>query len=137
MSFLYILLVLFLSVFNDPENKSEKSVTVVMEVAVEVVPGTILFDQLTQNVEASSNSNKFQIGFKEFTISFPAESEIITGEVTKSCSDQSSCNSYMVANIEKLNNYTGKLKIHYLVGNRAQKEEQKVADKHTATIIYL
>jgi hypothetical protein len=80
---LLILLVFFISDPNDPENSREKTETVVMNVTVEVVPGTLLFNQLSQSVEATSNSNKFQIGFKEFTISFPAESEVITGEVTK------------------------------------------------------
>lgn len=137
MSYLYIFLVLFFSVFNDPENKSEKNTTVVMDVTVEVVPGTILFDQLTQSIEAISNSNKFQIGFKEFTISFPSESEVITGDVTKECYADSSCNSYMVANLEKLNEYTGKVKIHYLIRKGANNKDPQTTEKHTATIIYL
>lgn len=137
MNLLLILLVFFISDPNDPENSRENSETIVMDVTVEVVSGTLLYSQLTQNVEAKSNSNKFQIGFKEFTISFPAESEIITGEIINRCSNDLSCNSYMIANIEKLNDHTGRVKIHYLVGEEAQKKQYKAPERHTATIIYL
>ena len=131
---LYIFLAMLFSDFNDHDKNREKSQTVVMDVIVEIVPGSLLFDQLTQSIEATSNSNNFQIGFKEFTISFPAESEVITGEVM---SKGHSCNSYMVANIEKINEHTGKVKIHYLVGNRDLQKKNSASEKHTATIIYL
>lgn len=137
MSLLFIALTLLFSDLDDPENKREKSTTTAMEVTVEVVPGSLLFDQLTHSVQATSNDQKYQIGFKEFTISFPAESEVITGNVTKQCSTTSDCSSYMVSNLEKLDAYTGKVKIHYLVGNSDDKKRSTKKERHTATIIYL
>lgn len=133
-SYKYIALLTIILFLFQSKIVAQNIATSVMNVSVEVVPGSLLFDQLTRNIEATSSSQNFQIGFKEFTISFPVESEVITGGVT---SKNHLCNSYMVANIEKLNDHTGKVKIHYLVGKKDAQEQNQATEKHTATIIYL
>lgn len=134
------LTLLFIILFSsDPiqKNDSEKQSIAVMDVVLEVVPGSLFMDQLTQNVRAMSRDNSYQIGFKEFVLTYPSQTEIIAGDGNNSCSAVSHCSSYMVTNIEKLDENTGKVRIHYLVGDDKNSDPLDSNNRQTATIIYL
>lgn len=134
------LTLIFLILFNsDPvqKNNSEKQSVVVMNVVLEVIPGSLFMDQLTQNVQAKSKDNRFQIGFKEFVLSYPSQTEIIAGDDKVSCKAVNHCSSYMVTNIEKVDENTGKVRIHYLVGDVKKPNQTSSNHRQTATIIYL
>lgn len=136
MSLTFILLILFSS---DPVQKSdsEKQIVSVMDVNVEVVPGSLFMDHLTQNVRATSRDNSYQIGFKEFVLTYPSQTEIIADDGKNSCSAEKDCSSYMVTNIEKVDENTGKVRIHYLVGDEKKSGSTSSNSRQTATIIYL
>lgn len=136
MSLTFIFLIL---ISSDPiqKNDTEKQSVTVMAVKVEVVPGSLFMDKLTQNVRAISRDNSYQIGFKEFVLTYPSQTEIITDDSKNSCTTDSHCSSYMVINIEKVDDNTGKVKIHYLVGDTKKSNSTATNGKQTATIIYL
>lgn len=136
MSLTLIFLILFSS---DPvqKNNSEKQSVAVMNVMLEVIPGSLFMDQLTQNVRATNSDKSYQIGFKEFVLSYPSQTEIIAGDENNSCKAVNSCSSYMVTNIEKVDENTGKVRIHYLVGDEKKPNQTSSNYKQTATIIYL
>jgi len=135
------LALVFLMLFSsDPiKNDSVENKSVVsMDVTLEVVSGSQLTDHLTQNVKAKSRDNSYHIGFKEFVITYPSETEIITGENRNKCSVEMDCSSYSVTNIEKVDDYTGKVRIHYLVGeSKKSNSNTSNSSRPTATIIYL
>lgn len=136
MSLTFIFLILFSS---DPIQKSEteKQSVTVMDVRLEVVSGSLFLDQLTQNVKATSRDNSYQIGFKEFVLTYPSQTEIIADDGKNSCSSDRNCSSYTVTNIEKVDEHTGKVKIHYLVGEKKNSNSTASSNRQTATIIYL
>ncbi len=107
-----------------------------MDVMVEVVPGSLFMDQLSQNVQATSRDNSYQIGFKEFVLTYPSQTEIIAGE-GNNCSSSNNCSSYTVTNIEKVDEHTGKVRVHYLVGEKKKSGTSASDNRQTATIIYL
>lgn len=135
------LTLIFLILFNsDPIQKSDKENQnqTVMNVMVEVVPGSLFIDQLTQNIRARSRDNSYQIGFKEFVITYPSQTEIIAGNDKNGCTAVSNCSSYIVTNIEKVDENTGKVRIHYLVGDKNVSNPISTSNnRQTATIIYL
>lgn len=136
MSLAIIFLILFSS---DPilESDTEKKSVAVMDVRLEVIPGSLFMDHLTQNVRATSRDNSYQIGFKEFVITYPSQTEVIAGNGKNSCSSENNCSSYTVTNIEKVDEYTGKVRIHYLVGDEKKTKSTVSSSRQTATIIYL
>lgn len=136
MSLTFIFLILFSSdpiVKSDPEKQS----IAIMDVNLEVISGSLFMDQLTQNVRAKSKDNSYQIGFREFVITYPSQTEVIAGDGKNNCSAVNNCSSYSVTNIEKVNEYTGKVRIHYLVGEKKQTHATSTSNRQTATIIYL
>lgn len=136
MSLTFIFLILFSS---DPiqKNDTEKESVAVMDVMVEVVPGSLFMDQLSQNVRATSRDNSYHIGFKEFVLTYPSQTEIIAGDGKNNCSASNNCSSYTVTNIEKVDDHTGKVRVHYLVGEKKNSNSSASENRQTATIIYL
>lgn len=134
------LTLIFLILFSSdpiPKSETEKQSVTVMDVRLEVVPGSLFLDQLTQNVKATSKDNSYQIGFKEFVLTYPSQTEIIADDGKNSCSSDRNCSSYTVTNIEKVDEHTGKVKIHYLVGEKKNSNSTASSNRQTATIIYL
>jgi|GEM_PF-1668489 len=134
------LALIFLLLFSSdpiPKSDSEKQSVSVMDVNVEVVPGSLFMDHLSQNVRATSGDNSYQIGFKEFVLTYPSQTEIITDDGISSCSSENDCSSYTVTNIEKIDSNTGKVRIHYLIGDQKKSGSPSSGNRQTATIIYL
>ena len=134
---LALAILLFFSLDPIPKNDTENKSIAVMDVILEVLPGTLLVDQFTQNVKATSPNSNYQIGFKEYIITYPCETEVITADVNNHCADGGNCSSYMVTNIEKIDDHSSKVRIHYLVGEKEKSGKTTSRDKHTTTIIYL
>lgn len=145
MNFAFLLILAFsmipLSDSSDSDKDSDPVVVVTMEVSLEVVSGIQFLNSFSNAVEVSSSDQKYQVGLREFTISHPAATEIIAGTVSHNHDHgqqhSNICSLYFVTDIEKVDENTGVLRLHYLSSDRQNDKERETGDKHVATIIYL
>jgi len=126
MTTLFLSLLMFF--VSDP--KPEKSISAVMEVRVQVLSGSVKMGEFDRNVIAGSVNQEYKIGYKEIFISYPAETEVITG------SGNAACTCYLTTDLEKIDEHTGKMTIHYLLAHKDE-EHTNTQPTRSATIVYL
>lgn len=134
---LLLILSLILIPFSDNEKFNDPIVVVSMEVNLEVVSGIQYVDSFSNQVEVFDSEQKYQIGFREFTIYYPAETEVITGNPTHNHQNSKICPLYFVTDIEKVDENTGVLRLHFLSTDNQNEQNRENNTKHVATIIYL
>ncbi len=137
MSSALLFILMFTLLPNSDKDKEKDPVVVVsMDVNLEVVSGTQFVDSFESEVEVSNSDENYQMGFREFIISYPTATEVVTEDNYRnhnSVHDQN-CSLYVVSDIEKVDETTGVLRLHYLASDE---EDEESNEKHVATIIYL
>ncbi|TVQ64707.1 MAG: hypothetical protein EA360_11660 [Balneolaceae bacterium] len=126
MTLLFLTLLMLLG--SDP--KPERSTSAVMEVRVHVVSGSLKMGEFDRNVIAGSVNEEYKVGYKEIFISYPAETEVITG------TGNASCSCYITTDLEKIDAHTGKMTIHYVLTQNSG-EHPNSTPRQSAMIVYL